>query len=691
MPHITPSDLSAGQLQIINDKCDAFENEFLAGRAPRAEDYLGGIDEPLRGVLITELIQLELHYRSDCTVRELAERFPELRHRAFDCVPGAGDLYEFPSIPGYFIIEELGRGGMGIVYLAADLTLHRRVALKMLNQTTRSGEEYRRRFLVEARAAAQLQHPNLVRIFDSGEFDGHPFLVFEYVEGGTLASRIKNAPPDFAEAADIVEALALALQYAHDRHIIHRDLKPSNVLMGEDGIPRISDFGLAKRLDDDSDRTASGHVFGTPSYMAPEQAGGLSQAASPAVDIYSLGAILYELLTGRPPFKAATVMETLDQVRTMEPVAPGKIRPAVPRDLETICLLCLQKDTARRYQSAQLLADEIGRFRRGESIMARPVSSMERVQRWCRRHPLPASLATAVVAVSVIGFAGIWWQWREAVAQKEQAQLNAFKFQAERDRAREATERAEASAAEATSQQRLAEGYLSAAESRFEKAQKPIQELIILGTELVRQSSLEARGREALEKAAAFRQELLEEKSDDPKVLFDTARTLHVLAWTLLEHGEFDEADTTYRQAIGVFSQLHEQQPASVDYLRALRDASLQRGATLQQLLRPEEAEECCRASVNYGTRILEIGSAAPHDRIGLANALTNWSGKLVGLKRRDEAERDTQRYVEIHREVIAGHPDVAYFRESLALALSSSAGLLWSTDRDASIAATEE
>jgi serine/threonine protein kinase len=316
-----------------------------------------------------------------------------------------------PDIPGYEVLGVLGRGGMGAVYKARHLALKRTVALKVIRDGAHAGPDEVLRFRREAEAAARLLHPNIVQIHEVGEFQGCPYLSLEYVEGGSLAGRLDGTPLPARPAAALVETLARAVQEAHQRHIVRRDLKPANVLLAACGlagepakpqaaelVPKITDFGLAKRLDDDSGQTQTGAVLGTPSYMAPEQAAGHNKAVGPAADIYALGAILYELLTGRPPFKAASVLETVQQVRSQEPVAPSRLQPGVPRDLETICLKCLEKEPARRYPSAAALADDLRRFLDGRPIQARPVGAALRALKWARRRPALAAL----VGVSVL-------------------------------------------------------------------------------------------------------------------------------------------------------------------------------------------------------------------------------------------------------------------------------------------------
>jgi WD40 repeat protein len=343
-----------------------------------------------------------------------------------------------PQVPGYEVEAVLGRGGMGVVYKARHLALKRTVALKML--AGHPDPEERARFRVEAEAVARLQHPNIVQIHEVGEADGQPFIALEYVAGGSLAERLAGQPLPPRDAVRIVATLAEAMHLAHSRNLVHRDLKPANVLIADCGlqtadsknaaqsavrnlqsaIPKITDFGLARQLDADSGQTFDGVVMGTPSYMAPEQALGRARAAGPAADVYALGAILYECLTGRPPF-AGEPLETLEQVRSCEPAAPSSLNRQVPRDLETICLKCLRKQPERRYSSARELADDLGRFVRGEPVAARPVGAAERVWKWVWRRPAMAVAAVLAVLVVVLGGLGgsAAWLWRRAELARE--------------------------------------------------------------------------------------------------------------------------------------------------------------------------------------------------------------------------------------------------------------------------------
>jgi tRNA A-37 threonylcarbamoyl transferase component Bud32 len=311
---------------------------------------------------------------------------------------------EPPSIAGYEILGELGRGGMSVVYKARQLRPDRVVALKCLLAGAHAVTERRARFLAEADAIARLQHPHIVQIYEVGQQDGVPYLALEYLGGGSLATWLRGRLPPSHLAAALVETLARAVQYAHEQGVIHRDLKPANVLLGLDGQAKVSDFGLAKH--ERPDLTATGEVLGTPSYMAPEQAAG---RGGPAADIYALGALLYELLTGRPPFRAATVLETLEQVRKQEPVPPARLQPGLPRDLETIALKCLHKEPTRRYARAVDLAEDLRRFLAGEPIRARPAGRGERLLKWVRRKPTAAALlGTLLLTLVSSAAAGLW-------------------------------------------------------------------------------------------------------------------------------------------------------------------------------------------------------------------------------------------------------------------------------------------
>ncbi len=421
---------------------------------------------------------------SSATLDELLLRWQELRHRggspalhelcaedpslaeelarriaafeSMEAMLGVGahttnaDRSEKPEIPvhlteklrplGYELLEVIDQGGMGVVYKATQIELRRTVALKMI-AGFRVGPKQLARFRVEAEAIARLQHPHIVQIYEVGEVDGHSFFTMEYVDGGTLAHRLSAEPLSPRTAAQLVETIARAIHHAHERGIVHRDLKPANILLAigseqwavgsndqtlaSDSLPahspKVSDFGLAKRLGADTDHTTTGEVIGTPTYMAPEQAEGKTNTIGPACDVYAIGAILYESLTGRPPFRGKSVLETLRQVIADEPVAPRRVRLGIPRDLEAICLKCLEKKPGHRYVSAEALADDLRRFANGEPVVARRLSWVGRLLKLARHRPMwPASMLLIVVAS--VGFAAQKYTEREQARARTEAE-----------------------------------------------------------------------------------------------------------------------------------------------------------------------------------------------------------------------------------------------------------------------------
>jgi len=334
----------------------------------------------------------------------------------------------------YLLLGEIAAGGMGVVYRAEQPSANRSVALKMIRSGALAGEAERRRFRTEAEAAAGLSHPNIVKIFEIGEHEGQPFFSMELIEGESLSERISNFKSQISnrQAATLLLTIARAVYHAHQRGILHRDLKPANILLDESGEPHLTDFGLAKCLHADNGQTQTFAVLGTPAYMAPELAAGGARDATMASDVYSLGAILYELLAGSPPHVGATPAEILHKITTEDPPPPSRNTqhashpagqtprrvnrksPIVDRDLETICLKCLEREPARRYATAESLAEDLERWHRGEPILARPVSRWERAWKWVRRNPVVSALLAIIAVGLVISATAVTWQWRRA-------------------------------------------------------------------------------------------------------------------------------------------------------------------------------------------------------------------------------------------------------------------------------------
>ena len=356
----------------------------------------------------------------------------------------AAPLGDIRYLGDYELLEEIARGGMGMVFRARQVTANRAVAVKLILAGQFSSADEVRRFRSEAEAAASLDHPHIVPIFEVGEHQGQQFYSMKLVQGGSLGQQLAQSPLAPRQAAQLLETVARAVHYAHQRGIIHRDLKPANILLDAAGQPFVTDFGLAKRVESDAGLTQTGAIVGTPSYMAPEQAEGRGKRVGPAADVYALGAILYECLTGRPPFKAATAFDTILQVVADEPVPPRQLNARVPPDVETICLKCLHKEPAKRYSTAEARAEDLARWQRGEPVLARPVSVRERAVKWARRRPAVAGLLAGIVLLTATALAvitGLYrnavWQAGEAAREARRAQQAESQAQTDRDRAQE--------------------------------------------------------------------------------------------------------------------------------------------------------------------------------------------------------------------------------------------------------------
>jgi hypothetical protein len=374
-----------------------------AGAPPSRQEFLGRYP-----AFVTELNQF-------FTDQDRLQRVVEPVRAAVTGMPAGARIRYFGD---YEILEEIARGGMGVVYRALQVSLNRVVALKMILTGRLASPQDVQRFYREAEAAATVDHPNIVPIYEVSEHEGQHYFSMKLIEGGSLADKGKErqgSKEEQQQAARLMATVARAVHHAHERGILHRDLKPANILIDSQGQPHVTDFGLAKRVEDDLRYTQTGAIVGTASYMSPEQA--RAEPLTTATDVYSLGAIFYELLTGRPPFQAGTVLETARQVLEREPVRPRTLCPRVDRDLETICLKCLEKKPPQRYASAQALAEDLERWLRGEPILARPAGTWEQAVKWARRRPAAAALiGVSVAAAAAMLIGGIWFNARLQVA-----------------------------------------------------------------------------------------------------------------------------------------------------------------------------------------------------------------------------------------------------------------------------------
>ncbi len=468
--------------------------------------------------------------------------------------PPASEGRPAPVVSGYEILGELGRGGMGVVYKARQIRLNRPCALKMILGGGHASAESAARFLAEAQAIAQLQHPHIVQIHHIGEADGLPFFELEYLPGGSLDRRLSGTPWPARRAAELIESVARGVAEAHRQGIVHRDLKPANVLLAADGTPKITDFGLAKSLAADSGLTRTDSIMGSPGYMAPEQAEGKAKQVGPLADVYALGAILYELLTGGQPFRGTTALEILDQVKNAEPVPPSRLVPGLPRDVETIALKCLQKEPGKRYDSAAALAEDLRRFLVGEPIVARPVPFWERGIKWARRRPAIAMLAVAILLLlaALMGLGVLSYEKIESALRIAEVRRKG----------------AEESRREAIKQSKVAD-------ANFARARKAVDDsfTIVSESKLLNVPGLRALRADLLDSSMRFYEEFLRERSDDPSLRNDMLRTQLRVADVLRELGRTKEANEAYEAAISGCEQALRDRPDDLDLRTGLADA----------------------------------------------------------------------------------------------------------------------
>ncbi len=561
----------------------------------------------------------------------------------FTAEPSDRPSVDPPKIKGYEILGELGRGGTGVVFHARQESLGRDVALKIVLAGAYAGLNERLRLRVEAETAASLKHPNIVPIYEIGEHDKLPYLALELIEGGSLAQSLAIRPMAAHQAAAMAETLAQAIDYVHQRGVVHRDLKPANVLLTPDGVPKITDFGLAKWLDLPSNQTRSGVILGTPGYMAPEQGRGQTSLVGPAADVYALGAILYEMLTGRPPFHASSPQETVQQLLTEDPVPPSRLQPRVSRDLETICLKCLQKEPGRRYTGAGALALDLRYFLSGRPILARPTPSWERVAKWSRRRPAVAMLIGLGVVATVALFA-------LSLAHNARLERERKIASTERDIARKAQERSEADF-----------GLALDAVKRFYTEVSENKLLVVPTMDAVRI--------ELLERARDFYERIARERADDFNVKAELARAIWRLAVMVGGSRSLPEGIGLMEQAIAIQEQLVHQHPDRPEYrsdlARSFNNLGIMHRSNSQRALGAEDWKRSL-ALRDQLVRELPDDFLTRRDLAQSLQNLGNWYREEGGHD--DQIEEVYKRALAIQNSLAREAPEAARLRSELPL-----------------------
>jgi len=576
--------------------------------------------------------------------------------------PGPGTP-SLPEIPGYDVLELVGRGGMGRVFKARHRALGRIVAIKMLVD---SGDEMLLdRFHAESQAVAKLQHPNIAQVFETGQANGQPFLVLEFLDGGSLTQKVAGTPMNPREAAQIVETLARAIEHSHQAGILHRDLKPANILLAADATPKISDFGLAKRLNDDSKITRTGQIVGTPSYMSPEQASGVTSNIGPAADIYALGAILYELLTGHPPFQGPDPLQTVMMVLTMDPITPSTLQPQLPADLETICLKCLDKSPKKRYASAAELADDLRRFLDGAPIVARPVGSIEWTMKWSARHPAGAGLIIVSIA-SMILLA--WYAIHIRSANAELEDRNTAIHTANTT-LRTRNEEVRAANAQLEERNRETNESLALARDAIHKM------LVRVSEQLATIPQSEKLRRESLEDAMALYVKLTAIRTDDRASKAHAAVASGKLGEIYHQLERLDDAERVYRRALQLSTELKSLEPKVTEHRRGcanmllnLANVELKRGDN-------ERAAEHARSALTEMEPLRDEDDSAT---FRTASAIHN----ALGLIQRENKDLDAalsehDSALKLRKRWLAKEPAGDEAKIALAVTLSNRAAIL--------------
>jgi tetratricopeptide (TPR) repeat protein/predicted Ser/Thr protein kinase len=631
--------------------------DWQAGRRVLAEAYLEQFPELAEDVgAVVDLVSAEYSLRTelddDPQVDEFTQRFPRhadiIRDRLEEPTEATeatkatlplpagmeGTATAVPArpvregkrpiaIPGYEILGELGRGAMGVVYRTRQKGLGREVAVKMVLSGQFAGPHELERFRSEAVQLAKLQHPNIVQVFEVGECDGRPFFAMEYVPGGSLARLLGKKPMPAQQAAELAETLARAMHHAHERGIIHRDLKPANILLAADGSPKVTDFGLAKGGGSAAD-TGTFAVLGTPSYMAPEQAGGRSRDVGPAADVYALGAILYECLTGRPPFRAPNWLDTVHLVATAEPVAPGALTSNLPPDLETITLKCLQKEPAKRYASAAAQADDLRRFLDGRPIVARPVSAWEKCWKWARRRPAWAALiVTVVIATAALVAGGVWFNTR---------------LRQERD---------------------LAVANARLAEERFQLNRQAVDQYFteVSETNLLDEPGLEPLRESLLKRAREYYARFVAERRNDPAVRADFAGSLGRLARITADLKDPQQAIAMYQESLPILDDLAADHPADPARRAQIATTWYELSKLYRLTNQAAAAAAACTSATAEWNRLTSAFPDRWQYRAELARSLISQSNLDFKLGHMAAARATCEQALAMRRKLAAEHP----------------------------------
>jgi tetratricopeptide (TPR) repeat protein/tRNA A-37 threonylcarbamoyl transferase component Bud32 len=599
---------------------------------------------------------------------------------------------------GYFgdyeLLEEIARGGMGIVYKARQRSLRRVVALKMIRATPTVTATEVRRFQGEAEAVANLDHPHIVPIYEVGEFQGQHYFSMKLIEGGNLTEHMPRLAADPRAIAWLLATVARTVHYAHQRGLLHRDLKPANILIDAQGQPHVTDFGLAKRLLGDAKLTQTGDIVGTPCYMAPEQASGPTRELSTAVDVYSLGAILYEMLTSRPPFKADTPLDTLRQVTDQEPVRPRALNPHVNRDLETICLKCLEKEPRQRYTSAEALADDLQRFLEDRPIRARRPTLIDRARKWTRRHKAVVVAAVLLWMLASVGLVAstvlVWRERQRAEAERQRAEAN---FQ----QARQAVDQMLTHVAESqlldvshteTLRRELLEHALQYYQAFLkEKGTDPEVRLDTVNAyrrlgDIQQQLGQSGEAEEAYRQAIAQAEKLVADHPNVPEYQTDLARNYHSLGTLLRTNGKLQEAEQAYRKAFAINEKLAADHPNVPEYRQRLARGQNDLGALLAATGRHKEAEHAYRQALTLQEKLATDFPAQPGYLADLALTYVHLGPLLQATGRPQEAEQAYRKALTLQEKLLADFPAKADYRRDLATTYAQLGSLLRDTGR---------